>query len=235
MTVLEKKRSHPASRDVLAGFSKRGWLAGRSENARRLILSCGRVRRYEEGETIYHIGDPPEGLYGLIKGGVIVTIPNDAGTDFAVYQSTNGFWIGDLALFADQVRLVSVVASEDTEVLFLPSRRIQKLVGEHPELIQDFYALSHVNMAIALRLLANMAILDTKKRMAAWLLFSNDGLGENETWIPTSQERLAAMIAVSVPTAQRLLKSLAGLNLVEIGYRRLRVRDRAALVDYLRS
>jgi CRP-like cAMP-binding protein len=236
MTYSDKKISGThASREVLAFLSNSGWLAKRPAKSKKLILACGRMRHYQAGETIYRIGDPPQGMYGLVKGGIIVSIPNDAGSDFAVYQSSNGFWIGDLAIFASQIRLVTVVAAEDTDVLFLPQPKIEALVKDHPALIEDFYALSHLNMAIALRLLANMAIPDTKKRLAAWLLFSDDGLEHSGDWISVPQERLAAMIAVSMPTAQRLLKQLVALDLVETGYGRIRVRDRSALVRYLET
>ena len=236
MTVFNKK-IEPKLMDarVRKLFSGKGWLAGRSERARRLILPCGRRRQYSAGETVYRIGDAPEGLYGLINGGVSVSIPNDVGTDYAVYQASPGFWIGDLALFADQRRLVTVVATEDTEMLHLPRAKLVPLVKEHPQLIRDFYALSHVNMALALRLLANMAIPDTKKRLAAWLLFSDEGLEPSQAWIEISQERLASMVAMSLPTVQRLLKGLSDKNLVEVGYGRLRICDRAALAKFVQD
>lgn len=229
---IDSKLSDKRIRDM---FSERGWLAGRSERARRLILSCGRRRNYVAGEAVYRIGDRPEGLYGLINGGVSVSVPNDVGTDHTVYQASPGFWIGDLALFADQHRLVTVIAVADTEMLHLPRARLVPLVKENPQLIRDFYALSHVNTALAMRLLANMAIPNAKKRLVAWLLFSDEGLEASQEWIVVSQERLAAMVAMSLPTVQRLLKSLSARNLVEVGYGRIRIRDRGALANFVQD
>lgn len=211
-------------------LSNTGWLKDRSPSARDLILSCGRIRRHAANETIYHVGDPADGLHGLVEGGVQITLPSDDGTDFVGHREDAGFWIGDLALFAEQKRLVSVFTTRPSLTLFLPQPRLLSLVSAHPELFRDFYALSHANTAIALRLLANLSVSNSEKRLSLRLLHYAEITQDQDGWIKIPQEMLARMVAVSLPTLQRILRRLGDQGLVEVGYSRLRVLDRERLV-----
>jgi CRP-like cAMP-binding protein len=213
-------------------LERKGWLATRSEDARELLLSCGRERSYSPGEALYRYGDSAQGMFGLISGQVLVSVPSDAGTEFRIFQGTPGFWVGDLALFTNRMRLVSVTAVKQSRVMFLPGPRLQELVLSHPGLYEDFYALSQANFTIALRLLANLSIPQSGKRLAAWLLMNDEGLGAQGDWIEVSQENAAQICAMSLPTAQRILRRLVANGLIELGYGQIRVIDRDRLWDH---
>lgn len=178
---------------------------------------------------LYLVRDKPDGMYGLIKGSVAISVPNDVGSDYVVHNAQPGFWIGDSALFSEQMRLVSVMATKDSQVLFLPRTRLKVLLDDHPELLRDFYQLSHMNQAVSMRLLANMSIQQSDKRLVAWLLYADENLEKKMDWIELSHEKIAPLVAMSLPTLQRLLRRFANRDLIEIGYGRLRVLDRAGL------
>jgi CRP-like cAMP-binding protein len=202
-----------------------GWLAGRAPETRAALLAGGRLRQFDAGETVYRYDDPPDGMYALLSGSLSVAIPNDIGSEYTIYQASPGFWIGDLALFSDQKRLVSVTAVTEAKVFFVPQAHLAKLVRDRPALLRDFYVLTHDNMALQMQLLANLAIPNSEKRVAAFLLRMVAGLDPCIEWLDLPQERLAAMVAVSLPTVQRVLKRMADRDLVELGYGRLRVLD----------
>lgn len=225
------KKSFDAA-DAFDVFSRAGWMSKRTEPVRRLLLSHGRPRTFAAGETLYRIGDAPDGLYGLIRGQVCISIPNDAGSVMDCYMGNPGFWIGDLALLAKSARLVTVTATVPIDVWYLPQTALLDLLRPHPELVADFYALNHMNTATALRLLANLAIPDTQRRLAAWLLFTDEGVRDPGAWLDASQDQIAMMNAVSLATVRRSLKQLETLGLIELGYSRLRVRDRPGLTEF---
>ena len=101
----------------------------------------------------------------------------------------------------------------------------------NPEYIRDFYALTHENMQTALRIMANLAVTGTEKRLVLRLLHLDEGASEPDGWIIVSQEDLAEMVAVSQPTLHRNLHRLADLDLIELGYGRVRLKDRRALIE----
>jgi CRP-like cAMP-binding protein len=214
-------------------LQKHGWLAGRSQASQRRILSCGRPRHFAKDEALYHFGDSSRGVYGIVAGNVSVSIPNDVGAAQTVYLATPGFWIGDAALFSDQTRLVTVIAETEVDALFLPKAQLDDLVREHPDLLRDFYALSHLNLNVALSLIANLVTPNAAQRLAAFLLNVDERQVNPGDWIQVAQDRLASMVALSTPTVQRHLRNLSAAGLVEIGYGRMRVIERAALRRFL--
>lgn len=209
-----------------------GWLASRSPEAQELILAGGRVRPFSAGETLYRYDDAPDGMYGLLSGNLAVSIPNDIGSEYVVFQATPGFWIGDLALFADQRRMVTVSALSEVRAFFIPQTHLTNLVRDNPSILREFYALTHANMALQMQLLSNLAIPNSEKRIAAFLLHIVSRLAAGQDWLDLPQERLAAMVALSVPTVQRVLKRISDKGLVEVGYGRIRVIDATALSQF---
>ncbi len=192
-------------------------------------------RTYGADEALFVQGDPANGIHAVLDGSVKITVPADDGQEFVIHQEGRGFWVGDLALFATAHRLISVVATRPTETLFFPAPRLERLVQDSPDFVRDFYALSHENMQKALRIVANLAVTGTEKRLVLRLLHLDEVTSDAEGWIPVSQEELAAMIAVSAPTLHRALHRLIELDLIEGGYGRLRLKDRRALVASCQS
>jgi len=211
------------------------WFGVRGHKFQSDLLTCAVRKTFEAGETLYHYGDEANGIHAVLSGAVQITAPADDGQEFVVHRDGRGFWIGDLALFADAQRLVGVMATQTTRALFFPTSRIERLVQDNPEYIRDFYALTRENMKTALRIMANLAVTGTEKRLVLRLLHLDEGASKSDGWIIVSQEDLAAMVAVSQPTLHRNLHRLVDLGLVELGYGRLRLIDRSKLIANCQS
>ncbi len=211
------------------------WLQTRSAGFRTALMACAVHRRYEAGEALYNHGDPADGIHGVLDGGVRLTTPADDGQEYVLHQEGRGFWVGDLALFANAHRLVGVVATKHTEALFFPSAMLDRMVQQNPEYLRDFYVLSHENMQKALRIIANLGVTGTEKRLILRLLHLEEVAADADGWLQVSQEELAAMIAVSPPTLHRTLQRLIKQGLIAGGYGRLKLQDRPALIALCQS
>lgn len=210
-------------------LSTRGWLAQRPAAFRDQMIAAGRLIRYENQQPLYHVDDAPEGIYGLVSGSVRIEIPSGLDEAVIIHQAEPGFWIGDLALFAKQKRLVGVTARGPVLVFFVPSDRLRAMLRETPDFLEDFYALTYENVALSLRLLANASASKAGQRIALRLLHQDEQAAARGDWIHLSQDELASLSAVSLPTLQRTLRRMADASLIEIGYGRLRILDHAAL------
>ncbi|MEY8838219.1 helix-turn-helix domain-containing protein, partial [Cribrihabitans sp. XS_ASV171] len=73
------------------------------------------------------------------------------------------------------------------------------------------------------------------RRLILRLLMFEERINPADGWLEIGQEDLAAMVAVSVPTLQRKLRSLSEAGLIEQGYGRVRILDRARLLDSCQS
>ena len=209
-----------------------GWLAARDAGKRRDLRSIAKLRTCKPGEYMYHPGDPADGVYGLVRGTLDILIPRLDGEELLVHRAEPGFWVGDLALFAEQQRLVGVRAATRCDLVYLPQDRLRRLVRENAGLIGDFYMLTHANMTTALRLLGTLAVPGAEKRLALRLLLQSDATRVDDGWIHLSQECLADFVALSQQSVRRGLHSLQARGLLEIGYGKLRIVDREALAAF---
>lgn len=218
--------------DVLAA---QGWFSQRSKATRARLGAIAKLRSFAKDELVYLAGDAPNGVFGLVSGSLNVSFPRGDGEDYTLHRAGSGFWIGDLALFSSGVRLVSVRAAEPALMVHLPVHDLAGLLNDDPRLYADFYALTYENFKTAFRIISNLAIASTEKRLADRLIMEAESRGDADGWIPISQPELAKLLAVSVPTLQRIMRRFVGAGLVKNSYARIQVVDRDGLRRLCRS
>jgi CRP-like cAMP-binding protein len=212
--------------DVL---SAQGWFSQRSKATRVRLSTIAKPRNFAKDELVYLAGDAPNGVFGLVSGSLNISFPRSDGEDYTLHRAGAGFWFGDLALCSDGVRLVSVRAAEPSLMVHLPVQDLKALLRDDPRLYADFYALTYENFKTAFRIISNLAIASTEKRLADRLIMEAESRSDTDGWIPISQPELAKLLAVSVPTLQRVMRRFVGDGLVKNNYGRIQVLDRDAL------
>jgi CRP-like cAMP-binding protein len=235
MKTSEHKKAATAT-PPLGGIWKlletRGWLAERSRDVRARLLGIAQARTYQPGEPIFSTGEEPRGVYGIARGAVDISIPREDGQEIVVHQGQPGFWVGDLALFSSQRRLVTITAATKVDAAMLATGQLHRLLEQYPDLLMDFYMLSHRNVATTLQLVANLSMPRAEARVALRLLIYDQRHSTSEEWVHLSQEKLAQLTALSLPTVQRALRRFAEQGAVELSYGRLRILDRQKLLGF---
>jgi len=218
--------------DLLA---TQGWFAQRSAKTRAALGAIAKLRSFAKNDRVYLAGDRPTGVFGLISGSLNVSIPRADGEDYTVHRAGTGFWFGDLALFSEGTRLVSVHAAEPTLTVQLPVHDLRRLVEKDSGLYADFYALTYENFRTTFQIISNLSMSSTEKRVADRLLLEVKSRGDGQGWIPLSQGELANLTAVSLPTLKRIMRRFADEGLIKHGYARIQVLDRSALIRICRG
>jgi CRP/FNR family transcriptional regulator, cyclic AMP receptor protein len=218
--------------DILSG---QGWFSQRSKATRARLSTIAKLRNFAKDEMVYLAGDAPNGVFGLVSGSLNISFPRSDGEDYTLHRAGSGFWVGDLALFSSGVRLVSVRTAEPSHMVHLPVHDLEALLRDDPRLYADFYALTYENFKTAFRIISNLGIASTEKRLADRLIMEAESRGDTDGWIPMSQPELAKLLAFSVPTLQRLMRRFAGAGLVRNSYGRIQVLDRGALMRICRG
>lgn len=97
---------------------------------RELVASQGSVRTYAKDETVFCEGDPGDGLYFVTRGEVEIScVVGDAGAR-VLNRVLQGDFFGELAVVDPAPRSATARASTDTELFFVPSTLIQRLLQE---------------------------------------------------------------------------------------------------------
>lgn len=218
--------------EALASLSKRGWYAERSPELRAALSAIARLRDYSAGQPLYLYGDPPNGIFALVEGGLDLAIPRADGLEITAHRADPGHWIGDLALIAGQTRLVSVIAATQSRLVHVPARALQKLLDDEPRFYKEFYELTYSNFSLTLRLLANLATNPSEARVALRLLMQEES---SRGGVSISQAKLSELVALSAPTLQRVMRRLQEDRLIEVGYGHIRILNRQGLLSLCNS
>jgi len=219
---------------------RRGWLSLTPQSFQRDVLDRCFLVRFEAGEFIYVVGDPPGGMFGLVSGGVSVSIaPGERGPYFAHFARP-GTWMGEAAAITGQSRRVGLSAMRDTELLHLPLQEIREIVEKNPEAWRLFalITIGHLDMAIGAS--DDLMIRDHVKRCVAVLLRLGgcrqaSPADFSPIEVDVSQEEMAVLSNVARTTAGAVLRKLEASGCIEQSYRRIRILTPDALRGMLQG
>lgn len=209
----------------LSTLADTGWLATQPEAFRGWAARAGRWRQFEQGQTLYQHGDPPDGLYGLASGILEIQIPLNADEQITIHRAEPGFWIGESAILARTSRSITVVAAVRSRAFFIPAAAMRAALEEQPEFWYAFFELSHINATRAVGTLAEVLSRSPQERLARMLL----RLADRDGKVNATQEDLSRLIGMTRSSVRRILGDLIDSGAVETGYRNLRIVDRSVL------
>jgi CRP/FNR family transcriptional regulator, cyclic AMP receptor protein len=84
----------------------------------------------KKGDAVFKEGDPGDGVYVLLEGGVEILKRDKAGGMQQLAKLSDGSVLGEMSLISgDSARSASAIATNDCRLLRIPSERFSKLVA----------------------------------------------------------------------------------------------------------
>lgn len=114
-----------ASLDLFAGFNRHDLSA---------IAQQVAIHRYHAGEIIFNYGEIGSVLYIVLSGYVNIYIPGEVSRRISLKDIARGEYFGELALFDNQPRSASAVATTDVELLELTQATMLHYNEHHPHI-----------------------------------------------------------------------------------------------------
>lgn len=185
-----------------------------------------RRRTYHRGETIFHKGDPGNGLYIITSGQVKVVLPSESGEEAVLAVLETSEFFGELALFDGLPRSATVVAVTHTEVLVLHRDDFLGFVTRNPEVaIACFAALSR-RLRATDELIEDAIFLDVPGRLAKRLLDLAERHGRRterglEIDLKLTQQDLAAMVGATRESVNKHLGWMRDHRLIQLDRQRI--------------
>jgi CRP-like cAMP-binding protein len=87
-----------------------------------------------KGRRLYAEGDPPDGLYIVISGSVLMRRSRQE-IDRVMPNGTFGVW----ALFDDEPRLTAAECVEESRLLFVPREDFYDVLSDHVEIVEGLF------------------------------------------------------------------------------------------------
>ncbi|RBP05166.1 Crp/Fnr family transcriptional regulator [Roseiarcus fermentans] len=220
--------------------SRQGWLSFVPSSFRQTVLARCNLLEFKAAATIYSVGDPPGGMYGLVDGDLALSIAPGERGPYVAHFARPGTWFGEAAAFTEQPRRIGLAVTRKSEALHLPLPAIREIVAVDPGAWRFFglAAIAHYDVAIGAA--DDLLIRDHVKRSAAVLLRLggcryHTPVGAVPVVIDLSQEDYAAMCNLARTTAGTVLRRFEADGHIDVSYRRLRILAPDALRMMLRS
>jgi CRP/FNR family cyclic AMP-dependent transcriptional regulator len=207
--------------------ARQGWLSFPPPPFRQKVLERCRREGFAAGATIYSVGDPPGGMFGLIAGKLAISIAPGERGPYVGHFAQPGTWFGEAAAFTEQPRRIGLSATRETEVLHLPLPAIREIVAADPGAWRWFGLASIAHIDTAIGGADDLLIRDHVKRFVAVLLRLGGCRYATPPGAPieidVNQEDLAAMTNLARSTTGTLLHKLQAAGHIELGYRSIRL------------
>jgi CRP/FNR family transcriptional regulator, cyclic AMP receptor protein len=171
-----------AARDI-AG--REGWLSHTPPDFRTAILDRASLQSFSSGATIYMVGAPPGGIYGMISGGVRLQAASGNLGPFTTHYFRPGSWLGEGPIITDRPRMIGLNAARETELLHVPLPGLRELLNREPAFWRWFALLAFEHERTAVSAVADLMIRDHVKRLVAVLL----RLADARTQSPKARRR----------------------------------------------
>jgi CRP-like cAMP-binding protein len=190
------------------------------------VRALARVRQVARDTTIFSKGDPGNALFAIASGIVRVTALSPQGKNAVFNLIHEGEIFGEIALLDGKARSADAVAFTDCTLLVIERRDFMPLLHDHAALTLRLLDVLCARLRRTSEQVEDLLFLDLKSRLVKTLL----RLAERDGGaIAISQDHLSQMIGMSREMINKQLRVWAKWGWIELGRRRITIRDAAAL------
>jgi CRP/FNR family transcriptional regulator, cyclic AMP receptor protein len=209
-------------------FARRGWLSLQPPAFRRRVIEMGRQVTVKRGAPVFHAGDAPGGVYGIVSGGVSVFGGARWQVPALAHVERAGDWFGHGPILSSEARSLSFVAAEPTLLLQVPLDPLRAALRSDPEFAARVGQMANASTETVMWVVRDLLIPDSARRLAAVLLRVT-AMGEVPPADPQgyaiTQSELGEMSNISRHQVNRIIGRLRQAGLIEVGYHSIRLID----------
>jgi len=203
-------------------------LADRAELASRM-----RLRQFSRDEVVFHRDDPAGHFFVIVAGTVKLAGADESGREVVIAILRGGDVFGELELFDDQPRSVTVTAITETQALALGREDFFEVLERNPRSMRAMLTLLTRTIRDTAGRIEDLVFLDVPSRVAKSLLDLGSATGSNGE-IHLTQEDIAAFVGATRTSVNRVLADLEQQGIIALGRRHIEIKDQAALQRQVR-
>jgi CRP-like cAMP-binding protein len=168
------------------------------------------MNRYKKGQTLFHEGNPPYGLYCISSGKIKLTKTSQEGKDSIIRIVSPGDVLGHRSLFSNDNYRATATALEDCDVCFIDKKFIQKQIDKNPTIALELIAQLTKAMGVVEDKVASFYQKNVRERLAALLIEFYEKFGTTEgdktkLDIRLTREEMASIVGVATETLIRFM------------------------------
>lgn len=221
-------------------LSRAALFSGLSDRELDFLLERVASRKYSAGEIVFSEGEPCAGLFVVESGSVRIFKSSAGGREQVLSIEGPGGSVAELPVFDGGNYPASVVAVEDTVLLFVSKQDFQALCLAYPAVALKVLKVVGGRLRRLVGIIEELSFTTVRQRLGAYLLRMAQIEGRKvaqgiEVTLPANNQELAAQIGTVRELVSRNLSRLQAEGVVTINGRSLIVRDVKALESDLSS
>lgn len=209
--------------DLLA---ETGWLSRVDPAFRIAALEGSKLKEFDAGEYVYHVGDESDGLWGLADGALSLDVAaGDREPEMRLIRHP-GTWHGEIGVVTRMGRIVALRATQPSTLLQLPMRRLKTMLEGNPGYWRWIALLSVEHTLLASQFAEDFMVRDTRQRIAVILLRLSGYLGMDggrASAVTIAQDDLARICNLSRSVLSPILREFEQLGAIRRRYREIQV------------
>lgn len=214
---MEEKMRHLSTMELFQDLSEKE----REELDR--ITTMSTVRK---GKVFYRPEETGEVLFILKEGQVQLYRISPEGKKLVIATLGKGSLFGEMALLGQRMHNTFAEATTDCTICVMSRTDLERLILQRPQVGLRILEITGRRLRDAEARLEDMAFKGIPARLASLLLRL---AGEEDEIVGMTHQDLAEMVGTYRETATQVLNDLKSKGLVEIGRKRLVIKDRAGL------
>ncbi|KRQ85809.1 cAMP receptor protein [Caloramator mitchellensis] len=195
-------------------------------------------KRYDKGSLIFMEGEAAQAVYFVKKGKVKIYKTGQDGKEHILNILSDGEVFAESCLFGMNKYPASAEAFEDTGVLFIKIKELEKLLENYPKIAIGIIKTMGKRLQMVSKQIENLALRDAFGKTAMLLMdlvtrkFSKiyDGI-EVETEL--SRQEMASMVGLTRETFTRALSKLKDYGAIEFERDKIRIINIEKLKEFI--
>jgi len=205
------------------------WVILRSldETHQRKVLRATVRRKFRNGDTLFHQGDPGDSLHLLDRGHVAIKVVERGGVVVTLDILGPGSAFGEQTLIDSNARrTASAVAIGAVETLMIQRDAFIELREQHPAVSNVLVEVLAAQVRRLSEQLLDAHSMGAEQRVVKRLvLLAGEFRDGDAATLPITQEELASLAGTTRPTANRALQALVDDGFLQLGRGRIHIPD----------
>ena len=207
------------------------------ESALAALAERAVERQLARDELLFIDGEEARGLYVIVEGAVRAFRTGADGREQVIHVERAPATIAEVPVFDDGFYPSTVAAEEDSILLFLDKRDVQRLCLKYPEIALAALKVLAGRLRHCAELVEELSLREVGQRLATFLLAEARGKGkateDGLTFeLTLTNQQIAARIGTVREVISRALSRLQRGGLIRVEGRHLVITDEEALAAY---
>jgi CRP/FNR family transcriptional regulator len=209
---------------------------GLPEDQLQAVCAMAVTRRFAKGEIVFTEGQAGSGFYVVMNGRVKIFKVSAEGKEQILHIFGPGEPFGEVPVFSGKPFPASAEAIEKSRLLFFPKQAFVDLISAMPSLTLNMLAVLSMRLRQFTVQIENLSLKEVPGRLASYLIYlAVEQSAADVVTLTISKGQLASLLGTIPETLSRMMTKMAGMGLVHVEGRTIRLLNRDALEDLART